>query len=381
MGVVVSFEQRFTDAVAAIYDAAESSETWGQALGKISDLTGAIGSHFMLWNSAQQAVTFAALSERLDPAAHIDYAQNYVTVDPNRLRSEQVAPGRIYSCIDHYGDDFARKSAYHNDFLGRYGLRYISGTRVAASGDSLAYICLNRSRDQGPFVASDNRLTAMLLPHIQRAASLHLRLVEAEVMGQSMVRMLDSLASAAFVADGRGRVLHHNRAAEALLMQNDGLTLARGCLAAATPRETQGLMQRIHQAASVALRRSAQLEGTMRLDRPSGQAPLAVQVTPLSPGSVIGGLMVEPLALVQVTDLSRAPRGPSGRTLVELFGLSHGEAQLALRLFEGRRLEDIAEERGVKITTLRTQLSAILAKTGTERQPDLLLLLARLPPG
>jgi DNA-binding CsgD family transcriptional regulator len=34
---------------------------------------------------------------------------------------------------------------------------------------------------------------------------------------------------------------------------------------------------------------------------------------------------------------------------------------------------------GVKLTTLRTQLRSVLRKTGTERQQDLIRLLAQLP--
>ena len=44
-----------------------------------------------------------------------------------------------------------------------------------------------------------------------------------------------------------------------------------------------------------------------------------------------------------------------------------------------QRLEDIAQERGVRMPTLRTQTRAILYKTGTARQADLIRLIVGLP--
>jgi DNA-binding NarL/FixJ family response regulator len=43
-----------------------------------------------------------------------------------------------------------------------------------------------------------------------------------------------------------------------------------------------------------------------------------------------------------------------------LFGLSPAESRLAVALTAGKRLPDIAAKSGLQITTLRTQLSAIL---------------------
>jgi DNA-binding NarL/FixJ family response regulator len=77
-----------------------------------------------------------------------------------------------------------------------------------------------------------------------------------------------------------------------------------------------------------------------------------------------------PLALV----LAAAPddRFPSERDLTELFGLSRAEIRLASALLQGKKLRDIATDTGLRITTLRTQLSSILKKVGVERQPDLI---------
>ena len=62
--------------------------------------------------------------------------------------------------------------------------------------------------------------------------------------------------------------------------------------------------------------------------------------------------------------------------LAEFFGFSPAESRLAAALMEGRKLDQIAAELGVRISTLRTQLSSILKKTGVERQADLMRVLS-----
>jgi DNA-binding CsgD family transcriptional regulator len=57
------------------------------------------------------------------------------------------------------------------------------------------------------------------------------------------------------------------------------------------------------------------------------------------------------------------------------FGLTKAEARLALRLAEGASLARAAEAFDVKLTTIRSQLQQVFAKTGTSRQAELVALL------
>jgi DNA-binding NarL/FixJ family response regulator len=83
------------------------------------------------------------------------------------------------------------------------------------------------------------------------------------------------------------------------------------------------------------------------------------------------------LALV----LATAPeqRVLAAADLAALFGLSPAECRLAVALTAGKRLPDIAADSGLQITTLRTQLSAILKKVGADRQVDLVRILTSVP--
>ena len=57
------------------------------------------------------------------------------------------------------------------------------------------------------------------------------------------------------------------------------------------------------------------------------------------------------------------------------FGLTKAEARLALRLAGGASLASAAEAFDVKLTTIRSQLQQVFAKSGTSRQAELVALL------
>ena len=64
--------------------------------------------------------------------------------------------------------------------------------------------------------------------------------------------------------------------------------------------------------------------------------------------------------------------------LRQLFRLSPGEVAIAGALVNGTDAEHIAEFRGAKVTTVRTQIAAIMLKTRTRRQGELVALLSRV---
>jgi DNA-binding CsgD family transcriptional regulator len=74
------------------------------------------------------------------------------------------------------------------------------------------------------------------------------------------------------------------------------------------------------------------------------------------------------------------PHPLSESMLAALFALSPTQASIALRIYNGKSPEEIATERGIKISTLRTHLAEIFYRTGVESQRDLIRLLGSLPP-
>jgi DNA-binding CsgD family transcriptional regulator len=60
------------------------------------------------------------------------------------------------------------------------------------------------------------------------------------------------------------------------------------------------------------------------------------------------------------------------------FGLTPAETRVAMAMAGGVTVNDFADKHQIAVGTVRIQLKAIMAKTSTHRQADLLALMARL---
>lgn len=109
------------------------------------------------------------------------------------------------------------------------------------------------------------------------------------------------------------------------------------------------------------------------VERPSGKAAYRLLITPhrgqgIAPGRV----------MIVIEDPSTVDPGLGAR-LRRLYGFTAAEADLAERLLQGQALSEASEARGVMVSTGRSQLNSMLAKTGVRRQGELLAMLARTP--
>jgi DNA-binding CsgD family transcriptional regulator len=81
---------------------------------------------------------------------------------------------------------------------------------------------------------------------------------------------------------------------------------------------------------------------------------------------------------ILIVTLLKPPLVPGAEVLQGLFDLTPAEARVARGIAEGRTVESIAERFGLSRETVRSQLKAVLGKTGLVRQAELVALLAGL---
>jgi DNA-binding CsgD family transcriptional regulator len=105
------------------------------------------------------------------------------------------------------------------------------------------------------------------------------------------------------------------------------------------------------------------------------QLPLIVRAHCVSGSSPQEGL--DALAIVLVTDPEHGPFPK--QSLIQLtLGLSNSEARIALALINGASLVQAAQCIGVSHETARSHLKNVFAKTNTNRQSELVVLLNRI---
>ena len=125
-----------------------------------------------------------------------------------------------------------------------------------------------------------------------------------------------------------------------------------------------------------------------RLDRFLPPTPLArrlsLQSVLFATGEgafITGSAVFSPAkAILLVSDTERPSADPRMDLLRKMFGLTQTEALLVSHLAREVPLPLVAESLGISFETARSHLKRVFAKTGTNRQSDLLLLLRRLRP-
>ena len=179
--------------------------------------------------------------------------------------------------------------------------------------------------------------------------------------------ILDHLGLPILLVDSDASVHYANAAAKTLIDGNGLIKAVNDILSTHHANDGQRLKSAIADTCANGAGRVVVLGGER------GAQPLVVLVLPFhdEPQAERGRALV----------LVRSGKGMSEiliNSLRQLFRLSPAEASIAVALGTGLDLNELAQQRGVKLNTLRSQVASIMAKTGTRRQAQLVALVARI---
>jgi DNA-binding CsgD family transcriptional regulator/PAS domain-containing protein len=284
--------------------------------------------------------------------------------DPWATALRRRKPDAVYASEDLVPLDEVRGSRFHREYLTRhFGLDAVHGL-VGALGPpaEMGLLCGVRSGKVGPVGGDELQQATALLPALSRLVALR-RAISREAAGRDASNhLLEMIAAPVIATDLAGRILYMNSQGEALLKQQHCLRYVpeRG-LGAVSTDDTD------HLRAAIALACSG-VGSTAILQKAEGP-PLLAMVTPSK------AMAFSAHALIVFNDAEF--RGDA-RRLKQMFGLSAAEADVAIGLAAGDAIEEIAESRGVAVSTLRVQLKSIYSKTATSRQAELVSLVLRL---
>lgn len=226
-----------------------------------------------------------------------------------------------------------------------------------------------------PYTEQELGLYRLLIPPLQRAASLHRHLSRMCLPGQAALDSLDLLPTAIWLLGSMGGLIHANPAAEVVIQRGDVLTLdPDACLHARLANEDKRLTRKI-QMALLPEQGLGQVPNDNRLYMGTDGAMLHVLVISLGQSLKTCGATT---AAVFATDPTAMP--PTLKdNLHRLYELTSAEACLASALVAGETIGRYAERTGISKETARTHLKRIMSKTGACRQVDLIRMIVSGP--
>jgi DNA-binding CsgD family transcriptional regulator len=181
---------------------------------------------------------------------------------------------------------------------------------------------------------------------------------------------LDLVQHGAMLVAAEGRPRLTNRAALAILQKKDGLWLSRNGLVADRASDTR-LLQMLLQDAMKSPELGEPKDSPITLQRRTARSSLIVRVVP-GPGLDCWPGTENRTALLKLYDQDLGLEVDGG-DLCRLYGLTRGEAALAVLLVRGKSIEEAAVELFISPHTARTHLKRIFMKTDTHRQTELVV--------
>lgn len=350
-----------------IYETALSPELWPTTLEEICRQSRTAAGGLIVIDAEPRPRALMTARYRPTYESFRDSGATYVNIRVQRAMARNHAGflRDIDLCtLEELADD-----PIYRDYLRPFGLGWTVGTLIPSPTAETFVFDFAREIEQGPAEPTAVGLLDEFRPHLARAALLSTRL--GTERARSMTEALATIGLPAAIIGAKGRTIAANPAFLELsprlaIGARDRLVFPLDPLHAP---ENDG--PSIFEGLDLDRSRSFPLPATA-----TGPA-LVVHAVPIRRSA--HDLFTGAGAIVLVTPVT-CPPAPGADLLAALFDLTPAEARIARALVSGLTAEASAHAFGISIETVRSQIKAAMAKTGTGRQVDLVRLLLGLRP-
>jgi DNA-binding CsgD family transcriptional regulator/PAS domain-containing protein len=356
---------RFSELVEDVYDAALEPARWNDVVLGINDFVGSKACGLISKNAKSQFGETHYYCG-VDPHYIRLYAESHSRFDPLTT----LPPfGKVVGIPDLLPYDEYRRGPFFQEWLRPQGCVDVANIVLEKSDPNCADLLTFLPRRMAD--AEMRRRIAAIAPHARRALLVNKAIDARKSETTVFARILDGLAVAIFLLDSAGRIAHRNSAADDLLDAGDVLRSVNGQLVARDAR------------ANRALREAFAGNGKLSADPGSIALPMAAEdgehyvahllpLTAAERGAT--GMAYKSVAALFVR---KALLGrPCDDVIAKRFELTRTELRVMLSIADVGGVPETAAALGVAESTIKTHLRRVFAKTGTNRQTELVKLIA-----
>ena len=345
-----------------IYEAGLIPSLWPALLGELGAAVGGNGGFLF---GVRDGYVSAVNSVEYDQLMPVFLNDGWSERDPNLPRAIALNRAGFVTDYDLLSEEEIATNDVYCNFYRKHGMGYRAGTLIPMpSGDSIA-IVLPRHQDHGPVPQEVVNLLDGLRPHLARASLAANRFGFERARAQ--VDALQALGLPGAVLRGPGRLFAANGLFDALIPSLFQDRVQRVTIAdAAADALLAEALDTLSLAGSHAVKSIAVAATVAHL-------PMVLHVVPVR--GAARDIFTQTSALLVVTPVDRAAV-PTAEVLQGLFDLTPAEARVARGIGQAETIDALADATGVNRETVRSQLKAVLSKTGLSRQQELVSLLA-----
>lgn len=361
--------------VSSIYEAALQPEKWDQVILNIASPLNCHAGQFTAVNKKVDFNVFNSSQISMEKA-YQDFDEEIKEGIHSRANFvlHESKPMTVITDYMHSSEsDMAKDIFYQEGTAHNYNANYYGAIVLEKSEQSFLALACFRGKKDGHFQQEECQHLAMLAPHIKRSVEL-MRINRLQALTEGVLPVLNELEAGIFVLDNQAKIVELNNIARGFLKRQDGLYECNRRLNLRDAKAMKLLKEDMHgilsgefSCPSGGFYINAKRSNPNRLPYSLMVIPLVSRVDQLAGFSML-------LLICDPEEQSLNIR----HKLVQLYGLTPSEVQLAEALYEGQSLKQIAEERGVSYETPRFHLKNIYSKMDIKRQSELIALLSKL---
>lgn len=358
-------DQQFVD---LIYESAFAPELWPKVLEGLAETVEAKGGVLFLANPAAKMMRWVASPSFQDIFGRF-VSEGWTQRDTRLSRILSKHHAGFLTDYDLFEPDELERDECYALFKRPNGLGWGCGMALSLPTGDLLGVGVERSHERGLLERGFIQRLDALRPHLARSAfiSARLQLERAEAAAE----ILAAIGLPALLLSNDAKVVAANRLVEALT----GFIQWRA-------RDRAALMDlqadRILRNGISSLEQGREVMALSFATRNTETGQVMVgHLIPIRGGA--RELFSRCTAILILTP-AIAPEAPPVELIQSLFDLTAAEARIARGLAAGDTLDEIAAAGAVSRNTVRSQLRAALAKTGSERQSELVALLGGIMP-
>jgi DNA-binding CsgD family transcriptional regulator len=357
-----------------IYDAVCDPSLWIRVLGGAAQFVGAQAGA-LLWRNAVSRSADVVHTFGIEAPYAQSYAERYAKLDPTTTPMFLREVGEVVSTTDLVPYSEFRGTRFYKEWAQPQGLIDQVQANLDKSATSFVHLSFWRNSDNGMVDEAARERMRLIVPHLRRAVLvgnlIDYRAAEAATFGDA----LDGIGAGLFFVDASGRIVHANASGHAMLADGALLRVNAGRLAPNDVNAEQGLYEIFSMAESGDDAALGTRGVAVPLAARDGEHYVA-HVLPLTAGArrqagaaytAVAAMFVHKAAL----DM------PSLQEVIaKLYKLTPTELRVLFAIVQVGGAPEVAEAMGISHSTVKTHLRRLFAKTGTDRQAELVKLVA-----
>lgn len=303
------------------------------------------------------------------------YQDIYVKLNPVLVPTLLYSKvGDIISTVDLIPYDEFLSSRFYKEWVAPQGYVDSVFTTLDKSSTGYAFFAVTRHKRHGLVDDATRRRMGLLAPHFRRSVAISKVIDLHKVEAAALADTLDGLVAGMFLVDAGGRLVHANASGHNMLADRSVVQII-GSRFAAFDSPAAGALNEVFAAARVGDAAVGRGGVAVPMSARNGERYVA-HVLPLTSGARRqAGVTYAATAAVFVRKAALDLPSPI-ETLAKVYHLTPAELRVLFAIVEIGGVPEVAPVLGLSEPTVRSHLQHLFEKTRTDRQADLVKLVA-----